>query len=72
MEIKEIEIREKGTTDISKNLEIKEKGMIIHLTNRIKNKVKCRRVFILRETFELRLLPKQVINIAYQIGITYV
>ncbi|MGD0757212.1 MAG: hypothetical protein ABR927_19375 [Bacteroidales bacterium] len=72
MEIKEIEIREKGTTDISKNLEIKEKGMIIHLTIRIKNKVKCRRAFILRETFELRLLPKQVINIAYQIGITYV
>jgi hypothetical protein len=43
MEIKEIEVREKGITDISKNLEIKEKGMIIHLTNRIKNKVKCRR-----------------------------
>jgi hypothetical protein len=37
MEIKEIEVKEKGITDISKNLEIKEKGITIHLINRIKN-----------------------------------
>jgi hypothetical protein len=34
MVIKEIEVREKGVTDINKSLEIREKGMIIHLTNR--------------------------------------
>jgi len=34
MEIKEIEVKEKGITDINKNPEIKEKGITIHLTNR--------------------------------------
>jgi hypothetical protein len=33
MEIKETEVREKGVTDISKNIEIKEIEITIHSTN---------------------------------------
>jgi hypothetical protein len=33
MEIKETEVREKGVTDINKNIEIKETEITIHTTN---------------------------------------
>ena len=54
IETKEMEVREKGITDITMDTETGENGIIIHLTNRKnKDKVNCLKYEIKSETFHI-------------------